>query len=54
MWRCEASRLAQESYDASMLEELEAMMSEEDGQQQHDLTDEEADFLSDQIVKQSW
>merc|ERR1711939_118519 len=52
LWRDEAARLADEKYDETMLEELEALMSEEEGI--HDLTDEEANFLDNQMVKNQW
>lgn len=52
-WRWEASRLREDAYDASMMEELEAMMSEEESSGA-DLTDEEAEFLEHQMMKQSW
>jgi len=59
MWRDEASRLAHESYDEHMLEELEALMIQDDQAAVSDeedifLTDEEADFLADNMMKNSW
>merc|ERR1712070_76178 len=51
-WRLEASRLREEAMDANMTKELEDMMSEEECCA--DLTDEEADFIEDQMMKQSW
>jgi len=54
MWRRNASRLADEHYAESMMQELEEMIKEDEQSCSEELTDEEADFLEHHMMKQTW
>jgi len=52
-WRLKASRLAEDSYTDSIMEELEEIMSQSN-HSEVDLTDEEVDFLEHHMMKHTW
>lgn len=54
MWRGNASRMADDLFETTMMQELDEMMKEDATSERADLTDEEADFLEHHIMKQTW